>query len=55
VALHTITASTTTSDGAYWTRGQAVWLSPTQEAALAGFLRATTFRDTTGESIGVSN
>ena len=36
-------------------KGQVIELTPAQEADAASSLRVTTFRDTTGENVGVSN
>jgi len=36
-------------------KGDVIELTPSQETALAASLRATTYRDVTGEPVGVSN
>jgi hypothetical protein len=50
----TVTTAGTTSTPAL-KKGDVVELTTAQETALASSVRATTFRDTTGEPVGVSN
>lgn len=53
---HVVTVSkAATSTTPALTKGQVVELTATQETALASSLRATTYRDVTGEPVGVSN
>lgn len=56
MAAHIVTTSVTINGRAY-KKGDAVHLTPAEEAAnlLSSQSRAVTFRDTTGETVGVSN
>jgi hypothetical protein len=56
MARHVVTvakAATTTTPALV--KGQVVELTPTQETDAAASLRATVYRDSTGEAVGVSN
>jgi hypothetical protein len=56
VARHVVTVTTAaTASTPPLVKGTVVELTAVQEAALASSLRATVFRDTTGEPAGVSN
>jgi hypothetical protein len=56
VGRHVVTVTTAgTSSTPALVKGQVVELTAAQETALAASLRATVFRDTTGEQAGVSN
>lgn len=56
MARHVVTvAAAATSTTPALHKGDVVELTTAQETALTASLRATTFRDTTGEPVGVSN
>lgn len=56
MARHVVTVTTAgTASTPALKKGDVVELTPAQETALSASVRATTFRDTTGESVGVSN
>jgi hypothetical protein len=50
VARHVVTTA-----GNGLKKGDVVELTPAQETALAASVRAVTYRDQTGENVGVSN
>lgn len=56
MARHVVTVTTAaTSTTPALVKGQVIELTTGQEATLSTAIRATTFRDTTGEPVGVSN
>lgn len=56
MARHVVTVTTAaTSTTPALRKGDVIELTTAQEAALSASLRATVFRDTTGEPVGVSN
>lgn len=56
MARHVVTVTTAgTSTTPALVKGQVLELTTAQETALSASVRATTFRDTTGEPVGVSN
>lgn len=56
MARHVVTVTTAaTASTPALVKGQVLELTPAQETALSASVRATTFRDTTGEPVGVSN
>ena len=56
MARHVVTVTTAaTATTPALKKGTVVELTAAQETALAASLRATTYRDTTGENTGVSN
>jgi hypothetical protein len=50
VARHVLTA-----DSPPYKKGHVVELTPAQETALVSVIRTVTYRDVTGENVGVSN
>jgi hypothetical protein len=56
VARHVVTVSqAATSTTPKLEKGKVIELTASQEAALSASIRNTTFRDSTGEPVGVSN
>jgi hypothetical protein len=56
MARHVVTVSAAgTSSTPPLQKGQVIDLTAAQETALSASLRATTYRDRTGEPVGVSN
>jgi hypothetical protein len=56
MARHVVTTTTAaTASTPALHKGDVIELTTAQETALSASLRATTFRDTTGENTGVSN